>query len=395
MDNVQSTTLAPAATPSKIAATGAPADTDDATPPGAFMAVLAQQLKSLKAALTPAHDAAAAGAKCADPTQDAQDARATTDPAAAATPLPAGLAPALIAAHVPPAAATGAAADCVDAKSQPAQGADTANAAVASAVSGVLAALTAAPSLAGKAAASQGDAHAAADTRADFAAAPARRNEADNAVEPRLAPARDPLAAAATELAARTELLRGAEHAPARDADRRDANAQTAPQIASFMQTLQDARAASSAAPAAQLQIDSAVGSAGWSTELGQRVVWMVGEKQHVAELHVNPPDLGPIGIKLTVDNQQTTAVFTSPHAAVRDAVESALPHLREVLAESGIMLGNASVTADSPRDGSAFGAPPAPPSAARNDGTDAGAAPAPSAAIATARALGLVDLFA
>jgi len=105
------------------------------------------------------------------------------------------------------------------------------------------------------------------------------------------------------------------------------------------------------------VHVNATVGSAAWGAELGQKVVWMVGEKQHVAELHVNPPELGPLDIKLTISEHNTTAVFTSPHGAVRDAVEAALPRLREVLAESGIMLGNASVTSDTPQDGSAFAA--------------------------------------
>jgi flagellar hook-length control protein FliK len=36
--------------------------------------------------------------------------------------------------------------------------------------------------------------------------------------------------------------------------------------------------------------------------------------------------------------------MFTSPHAAVRDAIEQAIPKLREMLADNGIMLGNATV---------------------------------------------------
>jgi flagellar hook-length control protein FliK len=113
-------------------------------------------------------------------------------------------------------------------------------------------------------------------------------------------------------------------------------------------------------APAAATHagIDTPINSPGWNTELAHKIVWMIGDKQQTAELRVNPPDLGPLDIKLTIDDHQTTAVFTSPHSAVRDAVESALPRLREVLAQSGITLGNASVTADSPRDQQPQGQP-------------------------------------
>jgi len=79
-------------------------------------------------------------------------------------------------------------------------------------------------------------------------------------------------------------------------------------------------------------------------------MVWMAGQGHQVAELHLNPPDLGPMTIALTLDNDQASARFTSPHAAVREAIETAMPRLREMLADSGITLGNASVGADNLR---------------------------------------------
>ncbi|HNH52194.1 MAG TPA: flagellar hook-length control protein FliK, partial [Nitrosomonas sp.] len=43
----------------------------------------------------------------------------------------------------------------------------------------------------------------------------------------------------------------------------------------------------------------------------------------------------------------QVSAQFTSPHLAVREAIESALPRLREMMAENGITLGNTTVGAE------------------------------------------------
>jgi flagellar hook-length control protein FliK len=219
---------------------------------------------------------------------------------------------------------------------------------------------------------------------------------AADAPEPRAAPAHDPVnAGVSADIAARGELLRVAEHALKNGADGRDTNTQTVPQL-QFAHAVNEARQAPAVAPAARLHLDTPLGTAGWNTELAQKVVWMAGEKQHVAALHVNPPELGPLDIKLTIDDHQTTAVFTSPHSSVRDAVESALPRLREVLAESGIMLGNASVTADSPRDGSAFAPPPARTLAsADNESAEAAAARLAPGGGGIRRGHGLVDLFA
>lgn len=90
------------------------------------------------------------------------------------------------------------------------------------------------------------------------------------------------------------------------------------------------------------------VGAAGWGEALGQKVVWMAGQQQQVAELHLNPPNLGPMEVRLTVSNDQVSALFVSAQPAVREAIEAAMPRLREMFADSGMMLGNAMVSSDS-----------------------------------------------
>lgn len=108
--------------------------------------------------------------------------------------------------------------------------------------------------------------------------------------------------------------------------------------------------------PADNPQVIAApMGSKGWSDEFSQKISWMSTQQNQVAELHLNPPELGPLDVMLKISDSQATAVFTSPHSAVRDAIENALPKLRELLADNGIMLGNTTVSDQTPRDGSAF----------------------------------------
>lgn len=102
--------------------------------------------------------------------------------------------------------------------------------------------------------------------------------------------------------------------------------------------------------------ISSPLGSSGWAEEFSQKITWMGTQQNQVAELHLNPPNLGPLDIVLKISDNQATAFFTSPHSAVRDAVENALPRLREMLADNGIMLGNTTVSDQSPRDRSTDG---------------------------------------
>lgn len=102
--------------------------------------------------------------------------------------------------------------------------------------------------------------------------------------------------------------------------------------------------------------IATPLNSNGWADEFSQKISWMSTQQNQVAELHLNPPDLGPLDVVLKISDNQATAMFTSPHSAVRDAIENALPKLREVLADNGIMLGNATVSDQTPRDGNSAG---------------------------------------
>lgn len=91
------------------------------------------------------------------------------------------------------------------------------------------------------------------------------------------------------------------------------------------------------------------VGSSAWGQALGDKVVWMASGSQQSASLTLNPPNLGPLQIVLNVSNDQATANFFAAQPEVRQAIEDALPRLREMMSEAGIQLGQASVSADTP----------------------------------------------
>jgi len=101
--------------------------------------------------------------------------------------------------------------------------------------------------------------------------------------------------------------------------------------------------------------INTPVANQSWGNEFNQKITWMASQHVQTAELHLNPPNLGPLDVVLKVSGDQATALFTSPHAAVRDAVQNALPQLRDMLAGNGITLGNAMVSDQSPRDQQAW----------------------------------------
>lgn len=99
---------------------------------------------------------------------------------------------------------------------------------------------------------------------------------------------------------------------------------------------------------AAPLPVQTPVGAHGWDGEVSDRLVWMVGRQQQRAELVLNPPQMGRIEVTIATSDGQTSALFVSANPEVRDALEAALPRLRELLADAGINLGQAQVGADS-----------------------------------------------
>lgn len=101
-------------------------------------------------------------------------------------------------------------------------------------------------------------------------------------------------------------------------------------------------------AAAEKVHVDAPVGHAKWGGELAQKVVWMASQQTQMAEIHLNPAHLGPVEVMLSISQDQATAQFVSSHPAVRDAIQDALPRLREMLAESGIQLGDVMVGSDS-----------------------------------------------
>ena len=101
---------------------------------------------------------------------------------------------------------------------------------------------------------------------------------------------------------------------------------------------------ASSAPAPAGSSVSVPFGQPAWGQAFGSQVVWAVGQNIPSAELHLSPPDLGPVSVRIRMDQDQASISFTSPHAAVREAIEAALPRLRDMLGAQGIVLADANV---------------------------------------------------
>ncbi|GEM_PF-6660223 len=74
------------------------------------------------------------------------------------------------------------------------------------------------------------------------------------------------------------------------------------------------------------------LGHPDWGRELGDRISWMANKSIQAAELRLNPARLGPVEVHIQTSQEQASIMFSSPHASVREALEQALPRLREMM---------------------------------------------------------------
>lgn len=114
--------------------------------------------------------------------------------------------------------------------------------------------------------------------------------------------------------------------------------------VTAFTQSLPVEGVSQTAAALPTATIAASVSSSAWNSGLGEKVVWMVNQQHQGIELHLNPPSLGPLEVRISMNDGQANLSFMSHHLLVREAIESATPRLREMLGESGISLGGVSV---------------------------------------------------
>jgi flagellar hook-length control protein FliK len=92
-------------------------------------------------------------------------------------------------------------------------------------------------------------------------------------------------------------------------------------------------------------QLDTPLHSPNWGSALSQRVTWMIKDAIQNANITINPPNLGPIEVRIQTDAlQQTSVQFFSNHAEVRQALSDHLPTLRTMMSQNGLQLGQADV---------------------------------------------------
>ncbi len=149
---------------------------------------------------------------------------------------------------------------------------------------------------------------------------------------------------------------------------------------AGFLSTLGLTTAAPAAGDRPVFMLPSPPGTPEFADQVAERVVWMAGQKLGRAQIRLNPAHLGPISVDVSVGEDGANITFTAQHAMTRDALEQALPRLREMFSGSGLALAGADVAGHGPDTGqgeqesSASGSGDALTASAADSGEDAAA---------------------
>ncbi len=93
-----------------------------------------------------------------------------------------------------------------------------------------------------------------------------------------------------------------------------------------------------------QMSVDIPVGHAAWEQSMARHVLQAGHNQLQTLQIKLNPANLGALEVHIAVEAETTSIVFSSHHAVVREAVEGAIPRLREMFSASGLNLGDVNV---------------------------------------------------
>ncbi|MBS0580730.1 MAG: flagellar hook-length control protein FliK [Proteobacteria bacterium] len=107
------------------------------------------------------------------------------------------------------------------------------------------------------------------------------------------------------------------------------------------------------AAPAtpAAAQVQTPVGTSGWAEELGTQVLWMAHQGIAAASLRLQPEHLGPVEVRISLHDSAASVWFGAHEPETRAALQIALPQLKDLFAAQGMLLADAGVSREPPRE--------------------------------------------
>lgn len=85
-----------------------------------------------------------------------------------------------------------------------------------------------------------------------------------------------------------------------------------------------------------------------FTNELKDKVMVMMNQKLQQIEIRLDPQELGNVNVKINLQNEQAVVSFTVQNQQAKEAFDQNLGRLKEMLAESGVDVGDANVEQES-----------------------------------------------
>jgi flagellar hook-length control protein FliK len=93
-----------------------------------------------------------------------------------------------------------------------------------------------------------------------------------------------------------------------------------------------------------QTQLGMNVAHPHWGNAVGEKILWMANQQLSSADIRLDPPELGSLQVRVTVQQDQANISFITPHPQVRELLDQQVNRLREMFAEQGLQLGQVDI---------------------------------------------------
>ena len=79
--------------------------------------------------------------------------------------------------------------------------------------------------------------------------------------------------------------------------------------------------------------------------QIAEKIRWMVNGRQSMAEIRLDPPEMGSMQIRLNVSGDSASVSFVVQSQQAKEALNEAMPRLRDMFSEQGLNLGESFVS--------------------------------------------------
>ncbi|MEQ6886928.1 flagellar hook-length control protein FliK [Salicola sp. Rm-C-2C1-2] len=86
-----------------------------------------------------------------------------------------------------------------------------------------------------------------------------------------------------------------------------------------------------------------------WSEQVAGKIAWLAGRSIQSADIQLNPPDMGPIDVRVQVQNDQAQVTVNAQNSQVREMLELNSSRLRDMLEQEGLSLAGFDVSGEAP----------------------------------------------